>query len=67
MHTIPQIQMFGDTPPRAKFRKFKKHANALRFAMRMDLQERLFKEAQPVVAHVYDGRTLFFVNYRNRR
>lgn len=67
MHTIPQIQMFGDVPPRAKFRRFRKAENAVKFAARMDMDERLFDPANPIVAHKYDGKMLFFVNYRNRR
>lgn len=67
MHTIPQIQMFGDTPPRPRFRRFRKPENALKFAARMDMAGRLFKTSEPVVAHKYDGKTLYFVNYRNVR
>lgn len=67
MNTVPQIQMFGDVPPRPKFRRFRKEENALKFAARMDMNGRLFKPAEPIVAHKYDGKLLFFVNYRNVR
>jgi hypothetical protein len=66
MHCIPSIQMFGDVPPRPRFRKFRRYENALKFALRMDMSKRLFKEAQPVITQTFAGRTYHFVNYRNR-
>lgn len=53
-------------PPKPTFRKFRRETNALKFAIRMDAQGRLFKPSQPVVSQTFGTTTWHFVNYRRK-